>query len=227
MSDKKKVQSKKAVFPLNSRRLKLYQLPQLAQALELPIKAPSNDLRVMVEEKLTAMDRDPVNTQVVVHLQEEGTENLSLQDEESQFLHVIPQFLLLMVMRLHGVLKTKEAELQQLLEAGSEPVQEGPMASTASDKPLTGGFQGEAKEEELQQPLMVVSELVQESPVTSIAGDEALTELEAKYAELQEQLHYTKEENSLLNQNLEEKEQKLSVLKDIMDQDKALLEEVC
>ena len=73
---------------------------------------------------------------------------------------------------------------------------------------------------------MVVSELVQGSLVTSIAGDEALTELEAKYAELQEQLHYTKEENSLLNQNLEEKEQKLSVLKDIMDQDKALLEEV-
>ena len=90
MSDKKKVQSKKAIFPLNSRRLKLYQLQQLAQALELPIKAPSNDLRVMVEEKLRAMDRDPVNTQVVVHLQEEGTENLSLQDEEGQFLHVIP-----------------------------------------------------------------------------------------------------------------------------------------
>ena len=122
-------------------------------------------------------------------------------------------------MSLHSVLKTKEAELQQLLEVGSESVQEGPMASTVSDKPLTGGFQGEAKEEELQQPLMVVSELVQKSPVTSIAGDEALTELEAKYAELQEQLHYTKEENSLLNQNLEEKEQKLSVLKDIMDQD--------
>ena len=124
-------------------------------------------------------------------------------------------------MSLHSVLKTKEAELQQLLEVaiGSESVQEGPMASTVSDKLLTGGFQGEAKEEELQQPLMVVSELVQKSPVTSIAGDEALTELEAKYAELQEQLHYTKEENSLLNQNLEEKEQKLSVLKDIMDQD--------
>ena len=91
MSDKKKVQSKKAVFPLNSRRLKLYQLQQLAQALELSIKAPSNDLRVMVEEKaIRAMDRDPVNTQVVVHLQEEGTGNLSLQDEKGQFLHVIP-----------------------------------------------------------------------------------------------------------------------------------------
>ena len=72
MSDKKKVQSKKVVLPLNSRRYKLYQLQQLAQALELPIKAPSNDLRVMVEEKLKAMDWDPVNTQVVVDLQEEG-----------------------------------------------------------------------------------------------------------------------------------------------------------
>ena len=59
------------------------------------------------------------------------------------------------------------------------------MASTVSDKPLTGGFQGEAKEEELQQPPVVVSKLVQESPVTSITGDEALTESEAKYAELQ------------------------------------------
>ena len=188
MSDKKKVQSKKAVFPSTSRRLKLYQLQQLAQALELPIKAPSNDLGVMVEEKLRAMNRDPVNTQVVVDLQEEGTENLSLQDEEGQFLHVIPP-----VPSVDGHApprcsqeETKEAELQQLVEAGSEPVQEEPMASTASDKPLTGGFQGEAKEKELQQPLMVVSELVQESPVTSIAGDKVLTELEAKYAELQE-----------------------------------------
>ena len=75
------------------------------------------------------------------------------------------------------------------------------MVSTASDKPLTGGFQGEAKEEELQQPLVVVSELVQESPVTSIAGNEALNKLEAKYANLQEQLHCTNEENNLLKQN--------------------------
>ena len=116
--------------------------------------------------------------------------------DEGQFLHVIPP-----VPSLDGhepprcsQEETKEAELQQLLEAGSEPVQEGPMASTASDKSLTGGIQGEAKEKELQQPLVVVSELVQGSPVTSFAGDEALTELEAKYAELQEQLYCTKEE---------------------------------
>ena len=83
MSDKKKVQSKKGLFPLNSGRLKLYQLQYLAQALALPIKAPSNDSRVMVEEKLRSMDRNPLNTQVVVDLKEEGTENMLL-------LHSIP-----------------------------------------------------------------------------------------------------------------------------------------
>ena len=82
---------------------------------------------------------------MVVDLQEEGTENLSLQDEEGKFLHVIPP-----VPSADGhepprcsQEETKEVELQQLVEAGSEPVQEGPMALTASDKPLTGGFQGE------------------------------------------------------------------------------------
>ena len=75
------------MFPLSSRRLKLYQWQQLAQVLELPTSASSDDLRVMVEEKLRAMDRNPLNTQVVMDLQEEGTENLSLQDEEGQFLH--------------------------------------------------------------------------------------------------------------------------------------------
>ena len=92
---------------MNSRRLKLYQLQQLAQALELPIKAPSNDLRVMVKETLRAMDRNPLNTQEDVDLQEEGTENLSLQDDESQFLLLFPQYFLLMVVSLHRVLKRR------------------------------------------------------------------------------------------------------------------------
>ena len=81
------------------------------------------------------------------------------------------------------------------------------MTSTAIDKELTKGSQEEAKEEELQQPLAVALELVQEGPVTSIASDNALTDLEAEYAELQEQLHHTNEENNLLKQCLEEKEQ--------------------
>ena len=64
MSKQIRGQPRKVVFPLSSRRLKLYQLQQLAQALELPTSASSDDLRVMVEEKLRAMDRNPLNTQV-------------------------------------------------------------------------------------------------------------------------------------------------------------------
>ena len=63
--------------------------------------------------------------------------------------------------------------------------------------------------------------------MTSIAGDETLTELEAEYAKLQKQLYCTNEENNLLKQCLEDKEQIiLGVSKGLMDQDKALLEEV-
>ena len=69
MSKQIRGQPRKVVFPLSSRRLKLYQLQQLAQALELPTSASSDDLRVMVEEKLRAMDRNPLNTQVVMDLQ--------------------------------------------------------------------------------------------------------------------------------------------------------------
>ena len=79
---------------------------------------------------------------MVVDLQEEGTENLSLQDEEGQLLHVI-----LPVPSLDGhepprcsQEETKEAELQQLLEAGSEPVQEGPKAQLPAVNHSVGVF---------------------------------------------------------------------------------------
>ena len=60
----------------------------------------------------------------------------------------------------------------------------------------------------------------------SIGGNKELTELEAEYAKLQKQLYCTNEENNLLKQCLEDKKQILSVLKGVMDQDKAFLEEV-
>ena len=193
----------------------------------------------MVERKLRAMDRNPLDTQVVVDLQEEGTENLSLQDEEGQFLHVVSPVLstgrhepISCVSPTHGIElpqssqeETKKAELQQLLTEDLELAQEGSVTSIASDEELTRSSQEEAKEEELQQSLAIASELVQERPVASFVSSKVPTELEADYAKLQEQLHSTNKENSLLKQCLAEKEQKLSVLKGVMDQDKALLEE--
>ena len=82
------------------------------------------------------MDINPLNTQVVVDLQEEGTQNLLLQDKEGQILHIIPS-----VPWFEGCeppqsseVETKEAELQQLLAADSEPVKEGRVDSIASNK---------------------------------------------------------------------------------------------
>ena len=101
------------------------------------------------------------------------------------------------------------------------------MTSIINDKKLARSSQEEAKAEELPQILAVVPELVQEGPMTSIASDKALTELEVNYAtKLQEQLHCVNKENGLLKQCLEEKEQELRVLESVINQDKALLEEV-
>ena len=85
------------------------------------------------------------------------------------------------------------------------------MASNVSDKDLNWGFSGgDQRRGATTTTHRSFKTIVQESPMTSIAGNEALTELEVK---LQEQLHYANEENNLLKRCLEEKEQKLSVLR--------------
>ena len=59
-------------------------MQQLAQALELPIKAPSNDLRMMLEEKLRAMDSNPLNTQVQLHCTNKENNLLKQSFEEKE-----------------------------------------------------------------------------------------------------------------------------------------------
>ena len=49
-------QSRNVVYPLNSRRISIAQLRQLAQALGFPVTASSADLQVMVEEKLRELE---------------------------------------------------------------------------------------------------------------------------------------------------------------------------
>ena len=44
--------TRKTVYPLNSKHIKLAQLHQLAQALELPVTASGANLQIMVEESL-------------------------------------------------------------------------------------------------------------------------------------------------------------------------------
>ena len=79
-------QPRKVVYPLNSRRISLVQLRQLAQALGLPVTASNADLQVMVEEKLRELERDPKSVQLVVNEISDGLQSLELQDENGTFL---------------------------------------------------------------------------------------------------------------------------------------------
>ena len=78
--------TRKTVYPLNSKRIKLAQLRQLAQALELPVTASGANLQIMVEERLRELERVPENVQLVIEEIPGGSENLQLQDERGIFL---------------------------------------------------------------------------------------------------------------------------------------------
>ena len=78
--------TQRVVYPLNSKRISLAQLRQLAQALDLPVAASMADLKVMVEEKLRELERGPVNVQMVVKEIPDGSQSLELQDESGTFL---------------------------------------------------------------------------------------------------------------------------------------------
>ena len=191
MSKQIRGQPKKVVFPLSSRRLKLYQLQQLAQALELPTSASSDDLRVMVEEKLRAMDRNPFNTQVVMDIQDEGTEDLSLQDEEGQFLH----------MHVTSSALSPDSGSQSTPWASPTHMQECPEVS-----------QGEKIEKEVQEALIADSAQAQGELTAPTISNEEFTELKADHVKLQEQLQCVIDEMNLLRQRLEEREKSSSIL---------------
>ena len=44
------------MYPLNSKRIKLAQLRQLAQALELPVTASGANLQIIIEERLRELE---------------------------------------------------------------------------------------------------------------------------------------------------------------------------
>ena len=74
-------------LPLNSKRLTSNYLRRLAAQLELPTSASVDDLRQMVDGKLTDEGRDVMNVQVIL----QGTDSrceFTLEDEDGQFLTV-------------------------------------------------------------------------------------------------------------------------------------------
>ena len=77
------------LLPLNSWRLSLAWMQQLADGLGVNTKATLADLRLLIEGKVEQLDHEPRNVQVKVQQMSEGA-HLSLQDVQGEFLHVEP-----------------------------------------------------------------------------------------------------------------------------------------
>ena len=79
------------MLPLNSRRLTLMNLQQIARGLGLPTAASGDELRQMISGKLEEMERDPPNVQVQSQRETDGRRLiLSLYDERGRFLLAPP-----------------------------------------------------------------------------------------------------------------------------------------
>ena len=75
------------VLPLNSKRLMITMLKQLAGALGLPRSASANELRQLISGQLEGMDKEPMQVQVVLQKTETGV-HITLCDVEGVFLEV-------------------------------------------------------------------------------------------------------------------------------------------
>ncbi len=54
-------------IPFGSKKMKTEWLRRIATTLEVPSTAPVNELRLMLEGKLTDMSKQPQNVQVIAH----------------------------------------------------------------------------------------------------------------------------------------------------------------
>ena len=107
-------------LPLNSKRLLAAHVRQLARTLELPTTASANEIRQMIDGKLTEMGREPPNVQVVVQRELGGTlrARLYLQDESGVFMESEP------APEPHSHGNAEESD-EELSDQGEEPEEVG------------------------------------------------------------------------------------------------------
>ena len=77
-----------ACFPLNSRRLTGPYLVRIAKAMGLPEKGTTDQLRVMIEGKLSELGREAQNIQVSIEQDQQGGETVMLRDASGVFVTV-------------------------------------------------------------------------------------------------------------------------------------------
>ena len=75
-------------LPLNSKRLKVLHVKQIAASMTLPTTGSADEIRQMIEGRLADMGRNPRHVQVLVP--EDESAHLQLQDADGVFLDVAP-----------------------------------------------------------------------------------------------------------------------------------------
>ena len=85
----------KEAYPLNSKRIRIAQIHQIAKALNIPVTGSSFDFLIMIEEKLRESQQDPRNVQLVV---KETSDSL--------------QYILSFMMRMGHSLRLKHQSIQ-------------------------------------------------------------------------------------------------------------------
>ena len=73
------------VLPLNSKRLKAAYVKALAEELNVPTSASTEETRALIEGTLEELDREPRNVQVIVQGLEDGGTCLYLADQDGVF----------------------------------------------------------------------------------------------------------------------------------------------
>ena len=154
--------SRSRVLPLNSRRLTAALLRKIAHAMTLPTAVPAEQLRQLIDGKLIAMGKEPMNVQVVVTgaagtpaLQDEGgvfveTTDDGVEDgehspEDRAALEEDAESLEELQSRLETVMREK-AEAESALEERSQRVatlEASETASAARIRDLIGELESE------------------------------------------------------------------------------------
>lgn len=109
--------------PWNSRRITAEQLRRVGRAMDVPTTASTDEVRVMIEAKLTELGREPRNVQILL----EPSSKISLQDESGEFLVVEPELVEERpATQEDGTLSSDEEDLEDDIETHPGSTARGP-----------------------------------------------------------------------------------------------------
>ena len=158
------------VLPLNSRRLKAEYIKAIASNMDLPTRASIDEVRQVIEGKLSESGREPRNVQVVIQEPKEGTESDAHTPSVRLFL-----------LNEGGVFQEIETERGHAqMEASDE-------AATAHAQQEAEGQSPEREDEELEDVRIELQRKSEELEEVTQKLDEAVVEIDCLKREVQQE----------------------------------------